>query len=423
MQANYRQSRCFQEVARATAMKRLLSAMVWTMLGLLVSAGLAQQQTLTVWHYFSVDQQVQLLEDLGALFNEAHPDVTVEWVFVPYDQLPTRVIAAAGAGTGPDVVVFNGPNVGDFVEAGAIMDMSAYWEGFAARDEFSEAIVHQVDGQVYAVQGYVNLLGLWYNQDILEEVGIEPPETIDELSAALESVVAAGFEGITLTGRPNDQGEWQAYPWLSAHGWTYEDPQQEACEASFALVTSWVDGGALSPIVSTWEQVEPFQAFLGGNVAFTENGNWQLGTAQESAQFNYGVVPMPQGPQGTQVYLGGEAVAISTFSGDPDLAWAFLEVTYYSEEGQLLALRNVGSIPSRADAAADPLIAEDPILSAFAYSVQNMGATYPPPVGPITQVRNAQLVVGQQWSAVISGQSTPSAACATAIAGVQAELR
>lgn len=390
----------------------------------LTSIGIAQNSsTLTVWHYFSVDTQVQLLEDLAALFNETHPDVTVEYVFVPYDQLATRVIAAAGAGQGPDVVVFNGPNVGDFVAAGAVADMTSYWENFADRDQFSEAVVHKVDEKVYAVQGYVNLVGLWYNQNILDEVGIEPPATIEELNDALDKVVAAGYQGITLTGRANDQGEWQAYPWMSAYGWDYEDPQQAACEESFSLIKSWVDNGFLSPIVSTWEQVEPFQEFLGGNVAFTENGNWQLGSAQETAQFDYGVVPMPQGPEATKVYLGGEAVSIGSFSSDPELAWEYLKATYYSEEGQLIALRNVGSIPARADAASDPSIAENPIFQAFANEVQSMGSTYPPPVGPIAQVRNAQLVVGQQWSALISGQSDPSSSCATAVSGVQAELQ
>ena len=46
----------------------------------------------------------------------------------------------------------------------------------------------------------------------------------------------------------------------------------------------------------TWEQVEPFQAFTVGDVAFTENGNWQLGTAKANAHFTYGVTMMPWGP-------------------------------------------------------------------------------------------------------------------------------
>ncbi len=33
------------------------------------------------------------------------------------------------------------------------------------------------------VQGFVNLIGLWYNKDILDELGIQPPTTFDELEA------------------------------------------------------------------------------------------------------------------------------------------------------------------------------------------------------------------------------------------------
>jgi multiple sugar transport system substrate-binding protein len=389
---------------------------------LLLGISAHAQDTLTVWHYFSVDSQVQVLEDLGALFNETHPDVQVDWVFVPYDQLPNKVVSSAVAGTGPDVVVYNGPSLAEMVAVEAVADLTPYWQSFGDRDQFGEAVVHEVDGRVYGVQGYVNLLGLWYNRDILDTVGVAPPETIEELTAALEQVVAGGYDGITLTGKGNDQGEWQAYPWMSAFGWTYQDPQHGACVEAFQLVDSWLDMGALSPITATWEQAEPFQAFLGGQVAFTENGNWQLGGAEESATFQYGVVPMPAGPGGTRVYLGGEAVSIGAFSENPDLAWEFLEATYYSAEGQLIALRGVGSIPARADAATDTAISDDPILAAFAREVQEMGATYPPPVGPIDQVRNAQLVVGQQWSAVIAGQQDPARSCDVLVRGVQAEL-
>ena len=385
-------------------------------------AGGAMSGAITVWHYFSVDSQVQELKDLAALYNQSKPNVQVNYVFVPYDQLNNKVVAAAAASTGPDVVVYNGPNVGQFVDTKAIIDMTPYWSSFADKDLFAPAVIHSVGGKVFGVQGYVNLLALWYNKDILDKVGAQPPATIDELTAVLAKVAAAGYKGITLTGKPNDQGEWQAYPWLSAYGWSYANPSASAAQQAFSLVSSWAQNGYLSRNVVTWEQVEPFQAFTVGDVAFTENGNWQLGTAKDNAHFNYGVVPMPSGPQSANVYLGGEVESIGSFSKNPKLAWDYLQGSYFSKAGQLIAFRVVGSIPSRKDAASDPAVTANTLLAPFAQEVQKVGAIYPPDVGPVIKVQNAQLVVGQQWSAVIAGQEDPAAAAQKSVSGVQAEL-
>ncbi len=413
-------------------LKRLtLLALLVALVGLPLFAGGQKEKsamtgstsgTVTVWHYFSVASQVQELKDLAALYNKSMPNVHIDYVFVPYDQLPNKIVAAAAASTGPDVVVYNGPDVGQFVDARAIADLSPYWNSFADKDQFVPAVVHSIGGKVYGVQGYVNLLGLWYNKDILDKLGLKPPTTIDELTADLAKISAAGYKGITLTGKPNDQGEWQAYPWLSAYGWSYSNPSASALEKAFGLMTSWVDKNYLSRIVVTWGQSAPFQAFTVGDVAFAENGNWQLGTAKAHAKFNYGVVPMPSGTQGAQVYLGGEAESIGGFSKNPQLAWDFLKGSYFSKEGQLIAFRDVGSIPSRKDAASDPLVTSDTLLAPFAQEVQNNGALYPPDAGPVTKVQNAQLVVGQQWSAVIAGQETPASGAQKAVAGVKSEL-
>ncbi len=366
-------------------------------------------ETISVWHYFSDDNQVKILDDYKAMFEEANDGVTVENVFVPYDQLNPRLISSAASGSGPDVVVFNGADAGTLALGGALAPMTEYWDGFADAGEFPDSVVHRVDDEIVAAQGYVNLLGLWYNAEILEEIGVEPPTTIDELDAAMNAAVGAGYAGITLSGLPNSQGEWQAYPWLTAAGFDYSDPQVEPLTEAFAMVQGWVDSGALTQEAVTWDQTVPFQTFASGGVAFAENGNWQLGTAESTAGFEYGVVPLPVGAEG-QVYLGGEGQGIGAFSANPDLAWEYLEQTYFSAAGGVIAAENVGSIPARADAASDEAVTSNALLDAFAQSIADNGANYPAPSVPTEAVADQQLEVGQIWSAVIGGQLTPEAA-------------
>jgi multiple sugar transport system substrate-binding protein len=392
-------------------------------LALATTASAQKETTLTVWEYFSIKSQVKELHDLAALFRKTHPNVKVNFVFVPYNQLDNKLVASAVAKTGPDVVLYNPPGIGSLVSAGALANMTSDWSSFAAASQFPAGTVHKVNGKVYGVQGYVNLLGLYYNKDILNKVGItSPPNTTSELTADLSKVVAAGYKGITLTGQSNDQGEWQAFPWLSDSGWTYAKPQVATCKPAFNLAATWIKGKALSPIAATWGQVQPFQSFLVGKTAFAENGNWELDAAKSKAKFSYGVTQMPTGSGASRVYLGGEAESIGAFSKHKALAWQFLKDTYFSKAGELIAMKDVGSIPARADAAQTPAVTNDAMLKPFAKEVQQRGQAYPPNVATVNQVRNAELKVAQQWSAVIAGQTTPASACRSAVKGVEKAL-
>lgn len=371
--------------------------------------------TVTVWHYFSADNQVQLMDDYAAKFEAANEGVTVENVFVPYDQMNSKVISAAGQQTGPDVVVFNGAEAATLALAGALAPLDERWSGFAAADQFPDSVVHAINGQTYAVQGYVNLLGLWYNADLLAEIGVEPPTTIDELEAAMAAAVDAGYEGITLSGLPQSQGEWQAYPWITSQGFTYGNLDEQALADGFAMVRGWVESGALSQEATTWDQTVPFQEFLAGGVAFAANGNWQMGTAAADATFEYGVVSLPVGADGG-VYLGGEGQGIGAYSDSPDLAWQYLEQTYFDPEGQVMAVETVGSIPSRLDASQDSAVTDSELLKPFATTLAENGANYPDPVIPPEAVADLQTAMGQAWSAVIGGQKLPEQAASDVVA-------
>ena len=374
-------------------------------------------KTLTVWHYFSDENQVKILDDYKAMFEDENPGVTVENVFVPYDQLNPRLISSAASESGPDVAVFNGADTSTLALGGALTPLDDYWSTFSDADQFPESVIHSVDGKVYSAQGYVNLLGLWYNADVLEEIGVKPPQSREQLETALEAAVAAGKGGITLSGLPNSQGEWQGYPWLSSFGFNYADPQKAPLVEAFTMIQQWTDSGALTREASTWDQTVPFQTFAAGGVAFAENGNWQLGTAETTAQVEYGVVPLPVGSDGG-VYLGGEGQGIGAFSKNPDLAWKYLEETYFSEKGGIIAAETVGSIPARSDAAGSDVVTGNKLIAPFATSIADNGANYPDAAIPPQAVADVQLAVGQAWSGVISGQLTPDAAADQVLAAL-----
>lgn len=417
---------------KARAAKGILAAGVVVAMATLASCSSGQPATsapgasgagkVTVWHYFSAPNQVALMDNYKSQFEAANPGSTVENVFVPYDQMNSKLVAATGAGTGPDIAVFNGAEYGTLASAGVLLPMDDYLGTFADKSQLPDSVVHKLNDKTYALQGYVNLLGLWYNKDILTELGVQPPTTLDELEAAMAMAKEKGYVGMTLSGLPQGQGEWQAYPWLSAKGFDYAAPDAAKLADGLSLVRGWVDKGYVPQEAVTWDQTVPFQKFAAGKVAFAENGNWQVGTAKSDAKFAYGVVPLPLGVTG-KVYLGGEGQGIGANSKSPDLAWKYLTATYLSKEGQLAAAEMVGSIPSRMDLATDATVTGDELLKPFAEEVGKYGTNYPASNLDPTAVPQIQLTVGQAWSAVIGKQTDPAAAADQAMAKLKGLIK
>src|SRR5690625_1275848 len=138
------------------------------------------ENTLTVWSSFTAPGQIAALEEQSALFEEAYPDAVLDIVTVPGDQVVQRLLSTATTQEGPDVVFDN--VVVDFptlAGSGVLYDMSSYWAEYEDAGQFPENAAWEYEDGLYNVMSYTNLLGLYYNADALDEVGIDPPTTIE----------------------------------------------------------------------------------------------------------------------------------------------------------------------------------------------------------------------------------------------------
>ncbi len=363
-------------------------------------------KTLTVWHYYSVPGQTKGLDSLGQDFEAKHDGVTVKNVYVPFDQLTNKLVQAAGTKSGPDVVVYNAADTYTLDKAGAIAPMDSWWNDFADKDQFPDSVIQKVDGKTLGVQGFVNLIGLWYNKDILDQLGVKPPTTFAELEKDLALAKAAGKEGITLTGKPNSEGEWQAFPWLSRAGWDYAKPEQKPLEDA-SLADAGLDIEGL-PHQGSFDlgPDRSVPAVLGRQHRVRSQRQLADRVGKQSAKFNYGVVPIPVGDKGS-IYLGGEAQNIGAFSKNKELAQQYLEQEFFSKQGELTLLKAFGSIPARADVAEAPQVKDDPILSVFSSIVAKNGHASPDRAIPSKNVATVLQTVGESWSAAIAGTGTP----------------
>lgn len=358
-------------------------------------------ETLVVWTYYTAGGQIDAMEAQNELWAEQHPDVEIEHVQIPFDQLPSRLLATATTQDGPDVVLDN--VVVDFpslAASGVLADLTDYWDGYEDKDQFGDSALFTFsDDRLYNVLSYTNLLGLYYNEDVLAQYDIEVPTTVSELEAAMQTVADAGeYTPMAMSGAATVEGAWMFMPLALGEGadyCTFDDP---AVPAAFESLDQWTQNGYLPADTATWNQTDAWQAFLSGRYAFGINGNWNLGDVPD-AGFGIGTAQYPAGSAGSFVFPGGEAIGIGAFSDKQDLAWEYIETAWLSDEASRINFEASGQIPTRASVATSDEVAENELAQPFIAAASDT-ATWP----RNEQTAAMQSAVGEASSGLISGQ-------------------
>lgn len=170
--------------------------------------------TLEVW---TLEDEVlnPLLEETIEDFNETS-DVEIELVTFQNDPYKERLQVAMGSPEHPDVFFnWGGGNLGQYVEAGQVYDMT---EDLDAEPEFRDGFLDSVmdvvefDGSTYGVPMLgVQPVSFFYNQQVFDEAGVEPPETYEELLDLIDTFQDEDVTPVVLPGAAN----WTLLMWVS----------------------------------------------------------------------------------------------------------------------------------------------------------------------------------------------------------------
>jgi len=279
----------------------------------LMLVGLAHAQTIEVsmWDFLSGGdgtRMKQLVADFNASQDRIHVETTTSDWGVPFY---TKVRTAIVAGQQPDVVSYHlsrFPSAAPLGLLRAISDQELAAAGLS-RDDYFPLLVDKAtyEGQLYGVPLDTHPLVLFYNKDLLAELGLlgedGRPRGMDDLAtftATLETVAAH-------TGQPalvfptNGSAVWRV--WLSLvgqQGGTVIDDGELTLDGtardSFAAIVEWADRGLAERNVETNGASQAI--FVAGSAAFMMNGVWNVTTFEDATAagefpFEYGVMPMP----------------------------------------------------------------------------------------------------------------------------------
>src|SRR3712207_2056147 len=317
-------------------------------------------------------EALQRLEDHLAEFEESS-GIDVEVQQLDIDTMRTVLQTQLRTEEGPDVFNWgSGPGIGGaLADAGLLYDLTDAYEekGWEVYDFAKERVTY--GGKIYGISGEMETVGLYYNTQVLEDLGVEPPQTLDDLREVSGTIREAGLVPMAF----GDADGWPGGHLLSmalssavgGEGMTallagersWESPEvvdalrfwQEANE------NRWLPESPTSVDYDTMTSL-----YISGEAAMIPTGSWFVNDLAADAEFKSAYVAFPsQDGEGVFAAGLGSGPFVAANTDNPDGAIQLLDFFASEEHGQW-TVENLQTIPTRpvdtSGLDVDPLLAQ-----------------------------------------------------------------
>lgn len=317
-------------------------------------------------------EALKALEEHIAGF-ETKSGIDVEVSTLPWSNMRTVLQTQLRSGEGPDVFAYgSGPSFGGVLaEAGMVQDLTGTYEKYDWKvfDFAKERVTY--DGKVYGIPGELETIGLFYNKEIFDDLGLAQPQNLRDLKKSAEAIRATGKVPLAV----GDKEGWEGGHLLSM---TLSSAiGGDGMEALFSGEKSW-DSPEVKAALQLWGDFNKAgylpksptsvdydtstAMFFSGKAAMIPTGSWLVGEIEDNADFEVGYIPFPA-PSGPGVFAGGLGSGpwISATASDKEAAEKFLDFLQSEEHGRW-TVENLHTIPPRpmntADLDVSPLLTQ-----------------------------------------------------------------
>lgn len=229
-------------------------------------------------------------KDAIAKFETANPSIKVKWVDIPWSAMQSKIQAAMGAKTAPDVVNLNPDFAIQLATKNAWLDLnSALTKG--ENKEYLPSIwqAGTLDGKAFSIPWYLTTNVTIYNQELLTKAGVaKPPTTYQELATAAKQIKEkTGKYALFTTFVPEDSND--VLESLVQMGVQLTDKQGKAAfntPAGKAAFQYWVDlykQGLLPKEALTEGHQHGIQLYQAGETAMLSAGAPFIDTIAKNA--------------------------------------------------------------------------------------------------------------------------------------------
>ena len=269
---------------------------------------------ITLWDISTEDPSKTICEDAVARFTADYPNITVNEVHQQNDNYKQQLVVAMSSKQAPDMYIhWGGGPMAEYYKSGFVNDLTDMFNTYDHPDFIDAAVAQSsFDGKVLAIPfGGLSGCDIFYNKTIFEEVGIEVPQTIDELEAACDKLLEAGYVPFSLANGSKWTGSMYYMYLVARHSGNDEFNAAYAQEdgGSFTSdafiwagekIQDWVEKGYFNEGFNSLvtDNGEDRALLYDNTCAMMLHGSWQersiMADSQEWAAANLGVFRFPE---------------------------------------------------------------------------------------------------------------------------------
>src|SRR5215211_6180754 len=408
--------------------RRLLHAAGATGLALGAGSGLsrstaAQQTTLTFLRHEHPPAN-NLEKELIQQYQQANPNIKINYVIVPDVDLFTKFQAMTVAATPSDIVNFGSTDIPAVSQRGLLAPVDLSAAGVADLKELEGRYVpnalsgYVFDDQLFALPSELSDYVMWVNTQMLETAGVEAPRTWEEMSEIGQKLMIRSGDQVTQEAialpLAFPAAEFLVFDAMvrQAGGQLFSDDGREAYLTSDPVMKAVA---TLAGFVQTDKITDPAlngttsgadrDLFQNGVAAMMlTGGSWYRGTLEPLDVGKYAIpVPFPRFEGGPDVAgdLYGYGMTVGAQSAHPAEAWKFIAflsdhgTDYFENEGLFLG----DKATTESDA-----VDEFPNWSTFEDELAR--GHYPPLLYQFNEIGD---IVGRTLDAIVRSNEDPKA--------------
>ncbi len=302
------------------------------------------------WHFWGGRDRA-IVEEIVDRFNASQTEHYVRPVAMPGANLDLKFFLSVTGGDPPDLMNQDDPVVADWAIRGALTPLNelAPPQEIAALEAWlfpAARALGSFDGHLYALCNGLDVRALYYDQRVLEELGRDPPGTIEELDELARLIATPGSDGRRRSYGyvPDSRRLWAWGIVFGGHFYDAETGRVTADSEPIVRALRWMAsysrlyGADALLAFRQGDQALTGAAFplLEGRYAMLMDGQWrvrEIEAAVEAAKANsrpaprIGVVPLPKTKDGLTDagWVNGNFFVVPRGCKNPDGAWQFMK--------------------------------------------------------------------------------------------------
>lgn len=370
---------------------------------------------LNMWDLRTEGAGAKMIDTLIENFEKENPGVTIKRTAFKVADLRNTIKPAINSGEGPDIFSYDAGAgyLGVLAGAGLAMDLSDYREQYGWDDRFHDWALEKTvyDDKLYGIANELEMLGVYYNKQIFEEAGVQPPETYEEFLQICQTFKEKGITPVIM----DDKEQWPGFHYESIwlNSFVGADKVKQAVAGEIPWTTEGF-GSALDELYKVFTEgyatekplslasEDANKAFYAGEGAMRVTGTWLVSSCVQYMKDNVGFFYLPPASEDVDNCPPGglgEAVVVNSKTKHPEETVKFLDymfqpdnMEYWYEAGLIPSVKDVDYSEYEVSELFKDVVDE---INSSENLGENIDVLMPPKVNDVTQNYIQQLIAGK----------------------------